>query len=146
MRVIVTVMALSAVAALALAQDRPNFTGNWVFDASKSELRNVKLTNATWTIQQAEDEDSIHIKQDDGNKTIELKCTTDGKDCEVTGEKAKASFWYNGPVLVEMELKSEHAVRYQLKISEDGKTMRVETTQIVPKTDGIDVLVFTKQS
>ncbi len=149
MRVIVTAMAVLAVvvlAAPAFAQDRPNFSGNWLFDASKSELHNVKIASATWTIKQ--DEDSIHIKQVDGSngKPIELKCSTDGKECEVSGEKAKASFWYNGPMLVEMETRGDHVVRYRIKMSEDGKTMRIETTQIVPQDNGIDVLVFQKQS
>jgi len=32
------------------------------------------------------------------------------------------------------------------KLSEDGKTLRVDTTSIVPKTDQDDVLVFQKQA
>jgi hypothetical protein len=149
MRMTVTVMSVMVAALLAapaFAQDRPNFSGAWQFDASKSELHNVKIANGTWTIKQ--DDTSINISQSDGSngKPIELKCTTDGKECAINGEKAKASLWYNGAMLVEMETRGDHVIRYRLTISEDGKTMKVETTQIVPQTDGIDVLVFEKHS
>ena len=131
-------------AAFANGQDRPNFSGNWQFDASKSELHNIKLADATWTIE--ESDNSIHLTESEGkSKPVELKCTTDGKDC-TSSVKAKASFWFNGAMLVEMETKGDHVTRYRLTLSEDGKTMKVETTYIVPQTDGNDVLVFNKKS
>ncbi len=149
MRMMTAMMAAlgtALLAATAFAQDRPNFSGNWRFDASKSELHNLKVSNATWTIKQ--DDTSIDITQSEGGaaKPVELKCTTDGKDCVVSGEKAKASMWYNGPILVEMETRGDHVVRYRLTMSQDGKTLKVETTQIVPQDNGIDVLVFEKQT
>lgn len=131
-------------AALANGQDRPDFSGTWQLDSAKCELHNLKLTDATWNIQEAEN--SIHLVANQGQSKMELKCTTDGKDCNVSGEKAKASFWYNGPMLVEMETKGDHVTRYRLKLSEDGKTLRVETMSIVPQDSAIDVLVFNKHS
>jgi hypothetical protein len=118
-------------------------TGNWQFDASKSELRNIKMASATWVIE--ESENSIHITESEGakSKKTELKCTTDGKECD-TSDKAKASFWYNGAMLVEMETKGDHVTRYRLTVSEDGKSMKVEMTHIVPQLGGADVLVFSK--
>ncbi|HYL39263.1 MAG TPA: hypothetical protein VEV17_25310 [Bryobacteraceae bacterium] len=131
----------SWLAAPALAQDKPNFTGTWQFDASKSELHNVKMASATWLIE--EKDNSIHITETEGGRKLELKCSTDGKDCDAS-DKAKASFWYNGPLLVEMETRGDHVVRYRLKLADDGKSMRVELTHIVPALDGIDVLMFAK--
>lgn len=138
-------LVLALIGAPAIAQDRPNFSGTWQFDASKSELHNLKIANATWLIE--EGDNSIHISESEGGKSkkLELKCTTDGKECEAS-DKAKASFWYNGPMLVEMETRGDHVIRYRIKISEDGKSMSVEMTHIVPQLDGIDVLVFAKQS
>jgi hypothetical protein len=135
-----------AVSALSLvAQDRPNLSGTWLFDTAKSELHTEKVAGATWVIN--EDDRSIQITEnEEGSKKVELKCTTDGKDCKVTGDKATASFWYNGPMLVEMETKGEHVTRYRMKLSEDGKTLTVDTTSIVPKGDQDDVLVFRKQA
>ena len=131
-------------AALANGQDKPNFSGTWQLDPAKCELHTVKLADANWAIE--ETDNSIHVTENEGGKAIEMKCSTDGKDCEVHGDKAKASFWYNGPMLVEMETKGDHVTRYRLTLSHDGKTLKVETTYIVPQGDANDVLVFDKKS
>jgi len=137
-------VAAALLAALANGQDKPNFTGTWQLDAAKCELHSLKLADATWAIEEAEN--SIHLVQSEGKTKTEMKCTTDGKDCTIRGEKATASFWYNGPMLVEMETKGGRITRYRLKLSDDGKTLRVDTTSIVPQDNTIDVLVFNKHS
>jgi hypothetical protein len=135
---------LMGIAVFAQAQGKPDFTGTWQLDATKCELHNLKVAEAIWAIEEAEN--SIHITASDGKSKTELKCTTDGKECNVSGEKAKASFWYNGAMLVEMETRGDRVMRYRLKLSEDGKTMRVETNLLVPQDSATDVLVFTKRS
>jgi len=132
-------------ASLVQAQDQPSFSGTWQFDASKSDVHNTKISSATWVIE--ETDTSIHITETENgkNKKTELQCTTDGKECKFPGDR-RASFWYNGTMLVEMETKSEHVTRFRMKISEDGKTLTVEITQIVPQNDKVDTLVFQKQS
>jgi hypothetical protein len=149
MRDAATLLACSALAILSLplaGQDRPNLSGTWQFDGSKSELHTVKVSGATWVIN--EDDSTIQIteSEDGASKKIQLKCTTDGKECKVTGDKGTASFWYNGPMLVEMENKGDHVMRYRMKLSEDGKTLTVDTTSIVPQSAQDDVLVFRKQA
>lgn len=148
MRDLASLLAFSALAVLALpmaGQDRPNLSGTWQFDSSKSELHAVKVGGATWVIN--EDDSSIQITEsaEGDNKKIELKCTTDGKECKVSGDKATASFWYNGPMLVEMQNKGDHVMRYRMKLSGDGKTLTVDTRSIVPQSTQDDVLVFRKQ-
>ena len=132
------------IAALANGQDKPNFSGNWLLDVTRCEFHNLKLADAAWTIE--ESGNSIHITANDGKASTEMKCTTDGKDCDLKGENAKASFWYNGPILVEMETRGDHVTRYRIKLSDDGKTMRVETSSILPKDDAVDFLIFNKKS
>jgi hypothetical protein len=149
MRNAAALLACSALAVLSLpllAQDRPNLSGTWQFDSSKSELHTVKVGGATWVIN--EDDSSIQISEseDGAAKKTELKCTTDGKQCKVSGDKATASFWYNGPMLVEMESKGDRVMRYRMKLSDDGKTLTVDTTSIVPQVTQDDVLVFHKQA
>jgi hypothetical protein len=145
-----TLAVCSALALLALPlaaqDDRPNLSGTWQFDSSKSELHAVRIAGATWVIN--EDDSSIQIteSEDGAAKKIEMKCTTDGKVCKVGGEKATTSFWYNGPLLVEMETKGDHVTRYRMKLSQDGKTLTVDTTSIVPQNPQDDVLVFRKQA
>jgi hypothetical protein len=149
MRNAATLLACSALAVLTLplaGQDRPNLSGTWQFDSSKSELHTMTVAGATWVIN--EDETSIQITESEGGagRKTELKCTTDGKECKISGAKATASFWYNGPMLVEMESKGEHVTRYRMKLSADGKTLTVDTTSIVPQSSQNDVLVFQKQA
>ena len=137
MRSAVTFLACSAMAWLVLplaGQDRPNLSGTW------------SAAGATWVIN--EDDSSIQITESESgaSKKVELKCTTDGKDCKVSGLKGSASFWYNGSILVEMESKGDKVTRYRMKLSDDGKTLTVETTSIVPKSSQDDVLVFRKQA
>jgi hypothetical protein len=149
MRNAASLLACSAFAVLSLplvGQDRPNLSGTWQVDVSKSQLHTEKVDGATWVIH--EDESSIQITESEGGaaKTLELKCTTDGKQCKISGDKATASFWYNGPMLVEMESKGDHVMRYRMKLSDDGKTLTVNTTSIVPQSTQDDVLVFRKQA
>lgn len=144
--------ALAACSALALlslplpGQDRPNLSGTWQFDGAKSELHTVKVADATWVIN--EDDSSIQISEseDGAARKIEYKCTTDGKECKVSGSKAKASFWYNGAMLVQMETRGDNVTRYRMKLSDDGKTLTVDSTSIVPQSAQGDVLVFHKQA
>ncbi|MBV9768448.1 MAG: hypothetical protein JOZ32_02655 [Bryobacterales bacterium] len=148
MRNAATLLMCSALAVLALplaGQDRPNLSGTWQFDSSKSELHSGKVEGSTWVIK--EDDSSIQItgSEDAAGKKIALKCTTDGKECKISGEKETASFWYNGPMLVEMENKGDHVTRYRMKLSGDGKTLTVQSTSIVPQSSQDDVLVFNKQ-
>ena len=148
MRNAATLLACSVLAFLALplaAQDHPNLSGTWQFDSSSSKIHEVNAAGATWVI--SEDDSSIQITQNASEgKKIELKCTTDGKQCKMSGEKATASFWFNGPMLVEMENKGDHVTRYRMKLSDDGKTLTVDTTSIVPQSSQDDVLVFKKQA
>jgi hypothetical protein len=149
MRNAATLPAICALCAMALPlagqDDRPNLSGTWQFDSTKSELHTVKVEGATWVIH--EDDSSIQITEsaDGSGKKIEMKCTTDGKQCKVGGDKATASFWYNGPMLVEMESKGDRVTRYRMKLSSDGNTLTVDTTSIVPQATEDDVLVFRKQ-
>jgi hypothetical protein len=147
MRNAAVLLAWSAFVVLTLplaGQDRPNLSGTWQFDSAKSELHTMTVAGATWVIN--EDDSSIQITESEAGKKIELKCTTDGKECKISGGKATASFWYNGPMLVEMESKGEHVTRFRMKLSADGKTLTVEATSIVPQSSQDDVLVFQKQA
>jgi hypothetical protein len=54
--------------------------------------------------------------------------------------KTTATFWFNGPILVERETKGDRVTRYQMKQSADGKTLTVGTTSIGPQFTQDDVL------
>ena len=140
------VLALLAVPVAAQEDPKPNLTGTWQLDSAKSEFKSAKVASATWVIQ--EGDNSIQLTESEGGraKKFELKCTTDGKECQASGDKTRASFWYNGAILVEMETKGDRVTRYRLTVSADGKTLTVTTTHIVPQDDRTDTMVFSKQS
>jgi hypothetical protein len=86
-----------------------------------------KLPDLTIVIN--EKDGKIDINKDeklaDGKeRKITYASTTDGKECDVTGAKAKASFWYNGPMLVSMETqRNGNVIRQRLKLSQDLKQL-----------------------
>lgn len=138
--------------AFAIAQDdsRPDLTGKWQLEPSKSDMQLNKLSDLTMVI--TEKDGSISINEDektaDGKeRTITYTCTTDGKECEVPQTKAKASFWYNGPMLVSMESQrnGSNVLRQRLKLSPDSKELTVEISSLVPPSDKSDKLVLEKQ-
>jgi len=138
-------LAVFALAGMAQEAAKPSLTGTWQLDAAKRELHNNKTTTSTWVIDEGDNSIRITATESGKNKKIEMQCTTDGKECQVTGDKSKASFWYNGPILVEMQTKGDTVTRFKMKASEDGKTLTVELTHIVPQVDKSDLMVFQKQ-
>jgi hypothetical protein len=133
-----------------LAQDdRPDLTGTWQLDASKSDIKLSKFSDLKMTI--AEKGDRINISDYEtlgGGKerTIVYDCTTDGKECIVKSTGAKASFWYNGPMLVNMETEKKGDVfRYRMKLSSDAKELTIEVSCLVPQNDKVDKLVLAKR-
>ena len=84
---------------------------------------------------------------DGKERKIAYACTTDGKECDVSGTKGKASFWYNGPMLVSMETQRNggNVTRHRLKLSQDSKQLTIEISSMVPQTDKMDKLVLDRQ-
>jgi len=136
---------------MAWAQDaKPNLSGTWQLDSAKSEMSSSKSSVLTWLIQ--EKAGSIEMKQveKDGSgheRQAAFTCGTAGKECAVKelDGPVKASFWYNGPMLVEMRTHNDHVSKYRMKLGDDGKTLNVEMMSIAPPSDKAEHLVFTKQ-
>src|SRR5437588_9161988 len=90
------VAAVTFCACLASQNDsRPDLSGKWLLDASKSEMQLNRLSALTMVI--SEKDGNITINEDeklaDGKeRKIAYACTTDGKECDVSGTKGKASF------------------------------------------------------
>jgi len=132
--------------------DRPNLTGSWQLNPSKCDPHFTKFSELTWVIDQKEDgiHVSEHARHPDGKETkTDFSCTTDGKECALSAkdQPGKVQFWYNGPVLVEMEFRGrnrETVVKKRMKLSDDGKLMNVEFTPLVG-AEQAGILVFEKQ-
>ncbi|MCC6537124.1 MAG: hypothetical protein IT162_06210 [Bryobacterales bacterium] len=107
------------------AAERPDFTGNWRQEGGQG---------GTITITQSEEELSISSKAGAGT---EVKCALRGQSCKaiVDGERVSVSYWFNGPMLVEMATggkQKDRAVKTRRKLAEDGQTMEVEVMPIAP--------------
>ena len=131
---------------LAQTASHPNFTGNWHFDAAKSEVHSrIEVTDRA--IKQ--DDDFIAIDEEIKGRTVSMKCGTDGKSCKAKpdGGNGEVMFYYNGEMLVETELlgrDKNHVVKKRLKLANDGKTMEIEVLHVNPVAPA-EKWVFEKQ-
>jgi len=127
--------------ALALAQDHPNFSGNWKLDTAKSQGSEAKAIDMT--IQQ--DGDTISVTSQEDGKSLEFKCATNGQNCKLKGESGEVSLYYNGPVLVELDMEGhgDRVIKKRLRLADDGKSMEMEVMRVNPPGP-TEKLVFAK--
>lgn len=127
---------------IVLAQDHPNFSGNWQLDANKSENPHAK--DIALAIQQ--DDDSITVTSQEEGKSLEFKCATNGQNCKMKGEPADVSVYYNGALLVELDMEhnGDHVIKKRIHMGNDGKTLEVELMRVNPPGP-TEKLVFTKK-
>jgi hypothetical protein len=133
---------------------KPTFNGTCTLNAEKSELKVLKLASSTLKIEQPKSAELAFQQKyklsDGGEKTVEFKCTTSGKECSYTvgSEPATISLFYNGPVLVGFERlgsSGQTVNRYRISMSEDGSTLTLEVNQLEPQRPEQDKLVYIKQ-
>jgi hypothetical protein len=116
-----------------------------------SELHSHVPAQLTWQIEQKDD--SIHLVQtaEEKKDAAEISCATDGHDCKVKdeGHAATVSFYYNGPVLVELESQGQNrdtVIKKRISVSSDGSTMTVDVIHILPTGREPEKLVLTKET
>jgi hypothetical protein len=145
---------LLATPASSQTASKPKFHGNWTLDSQKSELKVIKLASSTLVIDQDKTSElSFRQSQklaDNSERSVEFKCTTVGKECpyKVGSEPATISLFYSGPMLVGFERLGNNGQtvnRYQMSLSEDGKTLTLELSQLEPQRADKDKLVYVKQ-
>lgn len=118
---------MAFIAGAAFAADRPELNGTWQL----SSAHEGRLKFETLLIQQTED--GVRISESGAKeKTVDFACAVDGKECKL--KEGAVSFWYNGPVLVMMEMHHNRDVvtKTRLVPSEDGKTLSLEVTHVSP--------------
>ena len=131
------------------SQDRPNLNGNWRLEPTKCEIHTHMPDQFTWHIDQ--DDNSIHLVQSvQEKKGDDFKCATDGQDCKVKteGHSVVMNFYYNGPVLVELESEGQNkdnVVKRRMHLSSDGSTLIVDVMHVSPPGKPAEKLVLTKQ-
>ncbi len=128
-----TVLAVAALASLAVAADKPNFSGEWKMDASKSNLgpmpppdslvRKVEYTDPTLTITEA------RTGGPQGDQKATMALSTDGKETTISlfGNDAKAvAAWEGDALVIKMKASiqgNELNLTQKWTLSEDGKVL-----------------------
>jgi hypothetical protein len=127
---------------------RPDLNGVWRLEPTQSEIHTHVPSQFTWKIEQSET--AIHLIQRLGDKNDDLRCATDGKDCKVKddGHPATISFYYNGPVLVELESQGANrdtVTKKRFSVSPDGSHLTVDVIHVMPTGKPPEKLVLSKQ-
>lgn len=129
-----------ALAALAHADTgKPNLTGKWICDPSRSEDCQA---NKNLMVVIEEDGQKIHIKETRGpdpkDDVSDLTCGITGQECPMQDgkEKASVSVYYNGPVLVVWKThgrKGDAIDKQLLSLSPAGDSLILQVTHIDPE-------------
>ncbi len=114
-----TVAALLGSACLFADDDaeRAKLVGSWQADGSELQ----------WTISYTTT--SVKVTENAGaNKIADFACTVDSKTCDVkiAGKKASVSFWFNGPKLVELEVRGNDTVERRFAAASTTDAMDME--------------------
>src|SRR5277367_3775731 len=128
-----SVVLLAAIATLAPGADKPNFSGDWTLDSSKSEFgpmpgpasmtRKIDHSDPGLTVTQAT------TGGPQGDQTLTMKYSTDGKETvnQFMGNDVKAKASWDGKTLVIAMIAdfggSEIKLTDKWTLSEDGKTL-----------------------
>lgn len=138
-------------AATSTGAGKANFTGTWVMNRQKSKFAGDGPEAITIKLDHKDDSlaEALTISGGGGERTIDTKYTTDGKESElqVGGDTAKATVKWEGEALV-IEWKGSEGrfFRRKLMLSPDGKTLTLNVKQDRPDgSAGEDIVVFEKQ-
>jgi hypothetical protein len=142
-----TVIALLLSACSVAAADKPNLSGTW---RVQQDAQLVDGVLPAITIVQNESDLHLSDASSKKNNSSVIDCNTIGKQCEATldGHPVKVSYWFNGPVLVEMLYlgkDNERVVKTRRSLSDDGQKMTVEMIQIVPPGKSPVKAVFVRE-
>lgn len=135
----------------AAAATKANFTGTWVMNKQKSKFASEGPDAITIKLDHKDDTlaETLTISNSGGERTIDTKYTTDGKESEleIGGDKAKATVkWEDAALLIEWKAGEGRFFRRKLTLAPDGKTLTLNVKQDRPDgSAGEDVVVFEKQ-
>ena len=146
---------IAALAGIALAADKPNFSGDWKMNAAKSNFGAIPAP-ATYTRKVTHVEPSITIENTQtgtalGDQHDTRTYTTDGKEVsyQANGADVKAAITWDGNALLINSKASiqgmEIVIKDTITLADDGKTMTDAVHVASPQGDIDLALVFDKQ-
>ncbi len=138
-----------------LAQAKPNFSGTWTLVPAKSEFGMMPPpSSAVQTIAHNEPQLKVVTTQtgDQGTTTTESNYTTDGKECSNTGpmdSQIKSTLkWDGSALIVDSKLDFQGnavTIANRWTLSEDGKSLTINTHFATPMGDGDAKMVYEKK-
>jgi len=149
-----SVALLAAAFGLLQAQAKPNFSGSWKLNTSKSEFGPMPAPDSrTDTIAHADPDikDSVTQSGQMGELTAEMKYSTDGKETTNTmrGNEIKSTAKWDGDELVVASKTSFNGADVTLNdrwsLSPDGKTLTIARHAISPMGEADQKIVLEKQ-
>jgi hypothetical protein len=146
---------IAALASIALAADKPNFSGDWKMNAAKSSFGPIPAP-ATYTRKVTHAEPSITIENTQtgtamGDQHDTRTYTTDGKEIsyQANGADVKAAVSWDGNALLINSKASiqgmDIIIKDTITLADDGKTMTDAVHVASPQGDIDLALVFDKQ-
>src|SRR5262245_35773389 len=126
-RTILLACTVILICAAANAQTRPDVSGTWKMNSAKSHFANQALTALTIKFVQKDSSlaETLTLGGDDGERSLDLKYTTDGKEGvnQIGDESARTTAAWEKDVLV-IEWKGDgRSLRRRITLSGDGKTI-----------------------
>jgi hypothetical protein len=126
---------LTAAFGIMQAQAKPNLTGTWKVDVTKSDFGSMPAPDSQTEVITHEDPNlKISVAQtgEMGDLNFDLAYTTDGKECTntVAGNEMKSTLNWDGDDLV-IDTKgnfdgTDFTAKDRWKLSEDGKTITID--------------------
>jgi hypothetical protein len=155
MKSLVKILIIAALATIALAADKPNFSGDWKMNAAKSNFGPIPAP-ATFTRKVTHAEPSITIEDTQtggaqGDQHDTRTYTTDGKEVsyQANGADVKAALTWDGDALLVNSKASVQGtdiiIKDKITLGDDGRTM-TDTVHIGSPQGDLDLsIVFEKQ-
>jgi hypothetical protein len=150
-----SLLAVAAFSTLAMAADKPNFSGEWSLDVDKSNLGPMGgPVSMTQKIDHADPDMTVTRSTaggPQGDQTVTLKYSTDGKETtnQLMGGPVKTIASWEGSALVVKMSADVNGQPIQITdhftLSDDGKVMTDAEHVVLPQTELDITLVMNKK-
>jgi hypothetical protein len=145
-----TLFVIAAAAGMAMAADKPDFSGNWKADLDKSTF-GPQGPPPSLTSKVMHKDPELSVETTTGDQVTTMKYSTDGKETvnSMMGNEMKSKAVWEGKVLVVNSTVDFGGAAVKLvarySLSEDGKTLTQALAIASPQGDFDMNIVMTKQ-
>jgi hypothetical protein len=151
-RALFLALSVLAFAAVAVAGDKPNFSGEWKMDPSKSNFGQLPAPTSFVRKIQHRDPSLIIIEEQNANgmqSTSTRSVTTDGKPAtlQLNGIAALCSAVWDGSDVIATTAMDAAGLKFtdRMSLSTDGKLLTSKVQIATPQGDAELTLVFNRQ-